>query len=86
MIKVTGIVYERMKSYFAGLFASFSTIIALISLYYLPAKVETAQTLNPRSDLIWLIVVFGSFAVVLAVYTIYYFFSVLKVEFVVPMG
>ena len=86
MIHVTGIVYERMKSYFAGLFASISAIIALVSLYYLPVRVETSQALNPKNDLVWLIVVFGALATILTIYTFYYFFSVLKVEFVVSDG
>lgn len=87
MIKVTGNVYERIKSYFSGLFAFISAIIATVSIYNLPpANGETSQALNPQSDLMWLVVVFGALTVLLTVYTIYYFFSVLKVEFIVVDG
>lgn len=86
MIQVTGIVYERKKSYFAGLFAFISTIAVLISILYLTSSDQTLQAQKPKSDSIWLVVVIGILAIILIINAIYSFFSNLKFEFVKSDG
>lgn len=86
MVKVTGIVYERIKSYFTGLFAFISAVIVAVSLYNMPSVDETSKNITQYSDSMSLVIVFGILSVVFTAFSIYYFLSILKVEFIVADG